>query len=327
MKNFIFEKNSLINGALALLIISFIAFGCACDDLDEAASEDSEIDTANEVLAEDVVPSDAKAKEMVETMVLGFADAFESGDFSTIHSKLAKLFQKQMTPDAIKKSSKPLLKKIKEVKLNIRSVETLKPEFMVKPFINNRKFQRPTLFLIGHYATEPLEIDFDFTYIFEDNDWKLVKFNILENDMSAMNANPDKDVLEVPSSEELQNLVETDLRIMKVAIDRKDFSSLHNHVSKKWNEQSTPATFEKMFAFSGKLISLGVDDIPGKSPQYTIEPHINIRNFDDPSLVVNGYYKTSPNQISFEFRYISEAGKWKIVGFTLSPATPTEILE
>ena len=327
MKNLEYGRNSLINGLMALSIISLTAFGCVCDDLDEAALDNGEATTANEVLADDVVPSNAKAAEMVKTKVLEFADAFESGDYAKLHSTFSKQLQEKFTPQAIENAFKPFVKSVKDKNLNLRSVESLKPEFLVKPFINDRRLQRPTLFLIGHYVTEPIELDFEFQYIFEDNKWKLVSPRLRTNDMSNVQKNDDKYDLEVPPMEEIHELIETDLRKVKYAVDQKDFSSLHKHVSKKWQQQSTPSTFEKIFSFSGKAIALGVSDISDKSPKFTLKPHINIRNYDDPSLILNGYYETSPNQVSFEFRYISEDGKWKLVGISVSPGHPTGIIE
>jgi len=326
MKKNFYERTSLINGLLALAIISLIAFGCVCDDLDGEGLKNGETDTANEVVAEDVVPSDAKANAMAETKLLEFADAFESGDYSTIHSTFAEPLQKHMTAEKLESSFSEFLKKIEDAKLNIRSIKSLKPEFMVKPFINDRELQRPTLFLIGHYATEPLELEFKFKYIFQDDDWILIGFNILENDF-AKDRKSDKDGLEVPSSDDLQKLIEADLAKVKDAIDRKKFSSLHKHVSTKLQQQSTPAVFEKIFAFFPDWTSDGIGNVPGKSPQYIIEPHINRRNYDDPTLVVNGFYEITPRDVNFKFRYISEDGKWKLSALTVDTGTPMGISE
>ncbi len=116
---------------------------------------------------------------------------------------------------------------------------------------------------------------------------------------------------EIPSEEELQKIVKADMLAFDKAIKNKDFTDFHNRISDIWREQSTPASLKQNFQtfINGKADLSGVADLEAQfSPTPKIDDSKRL-----PILEVNGKYPTSPNDSTFELKYIPENKEWKLI--------------
>ena len=311
MKNLIFEKNSLVNGALALLIISFIAFGCACDDLEEDDAE-TERETAQNEQSGEPVPSKEMINEILQTTLMDIDEALETNDFAEFHSTLSTLWQKQSTPTTIKRLFLAVIKQ----KPNIQDTKSKDPIFMVKPYINDREFKQPTLYLKGYYPTSPKEIDFHFRYILDDGEWKLAGVDLWlyaeYTTEEKANKATQKD-LATPSESELKELIDMDMVNLSDAIKKNDFGAFHETLAKRWKNQTTSKALQKALGNVLYFNDLS-KTIGSKKPIFTVEPHLDRRSRGYNFLIVEGYYVISPQyELKFELKYEYEDGSWKLI--------------
>ncbi len=115
---------------------------------------------------------------------------------------------------------------------------------------------------------------------------------------------------EIPSDEELQEIVKTNLLNFNDAIQQKDFTNFHKTISEAWQKQVQPITFEDGFK---SFIDKGVDISEIRSQKATFSPPPNLDKEQGlERLYVNGSYPTSPKPTTFKLQYIAEGKEWKL---------------
>lgn len=115
---------------------------------------------------------------------------------------------------------------------------------------------------------------------------------------------------EMPSDEELQEIVKETLLDFDKAVLKGDFSDFYKSISKEWKSQSKPETFNKGFdEFIKKRISIG--SIRNKEADFSPDPKIDTSQRLD-VLEVAGSYATSPNPTKFELSYVPNGKEWKL---------------
>jgi hypothetical protein len=119
---------------------------------------------------------------------------------------------------------------------------------------------------------------------------------------------------ELPSDEELQEIVKKTLLDFNKAVEKGDFEDFHTTISKSWQKQTTPETFNSSFSqFISQKINVG--SISSKDATFSPDPAID-KSRGVKELNVEGKYDTSP-LVKFELKYIPEGKEWKLFGISV----------
>ena len=193
MKNFlnsvIFGKDNKISGLIAFAIVGMIVLGCNCNkqfgSLPKPSTPSSSPTTFSTPVStpkpaitksdasKGEVPADAEAQEIARTSLLDFNSALQSADFTTFHSNISKVWQRQTTPDKLK----VLFQSFIDGKANISQISSLEAKFSPSPSIARTQSVK-TLVLNGEYATTSIPTTFELKYIAEGKDWKLIAIKV-----------------------------------------------------------------------------------------------------------------------------------------------------
>ena len=112
------------------------------------------------------IPPVADLNLLVNTSILDLAQAINSGDFSAFHKKIAGFWSEQTTPDELKAG----FTKFIDQKIDLTGIQGLDPVFSEAASLN----EYGALVLKGNYPTTPSAVNFDLSYAFENEAWKLV---------------------------------------------------------------------------------------------------------------------------------------------------------
>jgi hypothetical protein len=117
---------------------------------------------------------------------------------------------------------------------------------------------------------------------------------------------------EIPSDDEMQDIVKKTMLDFNDAILKKDFSDFHKTISKVWQKQITPDQFKESFQ---KLIDGEADmsSIKTMTAKFTTPSEIT-RSTGAKTLESKGEYPTLPLTTDFELKYIAEGKEWKLIG-------------
>lgn len=116
------------------------------------------------------VPSDKELKALALGSLLSFNDAIQTKSFEKFHSKIAKLWQKEVTPEKLLQIFQAFIDK----EIDISSIAKLAPTFAKTPAVNDDGL----LVLQGSYPTQPSKVSFELKYVYEDDSWKLAGINV-----------------------------------------------------------------------------------------------------------------------------------------------------
>ncbi len=117
---------------------------------------------------------------------------------------------------------------------------------------------------------------------------------------------------EIPEDEELEAMVKATLLDFNKALKTEDFSDFYDGISETWQKQTSPRQLKKLFEsfIDGKADVSGVEDL---KPEYSKTPAIRESSGLE-MLEVDGKFPTTPNDTSFELKYIAEGTEWKLGG-------------
>lgn len=116
------------------------------------------------------IPSEAEAKRLVLDSLMAFNQALRAKNFDSFYAQIAKLWQAQTTSAKLKEIFQPFLAQ----DADISPIAKLEPVFDSKPAINEDSF----LAIKGSYPTQPSKVFFDLTYVYEEQNWKLIGINV-----------------------------------------------------------------------------------------------------------------------------------------------------
>jgi hypothetical protein len=117
---------------------------------------------------------------------------------------------------------------------------------------------------------------------------------------------------EVPSEDEMQDIVKRTLLDFNDAIQKKDFNDFHKTISKVWQKQITPEKIKESFqAFIDG--DANFSEIRTMTAKFTSPAEIT-KSTGVKTLESKGEYATSPNSTEFELKYIAEGKEWKLIG-------------
>jgi hypothetical protein len=116
------------------------------------------------------VPTNKEVKKLALDSLLLFNVAIQTKSFDNFYTKIAKLWQKEITPGELLRIFRPFV----EQNANIALIAKEQPDFDEIPAVNDDGI----LVLKGSYPTQPNKVFFELKYVFEDESWKLVGINV-----------------------------------------------------------------------------------------------------------------------------------------------------
>jgi hypothetical protein len=114
--------------------------------------------------AEDKVPSPVLQEILIKTTLLTFSDANLTGNYTVLHTKLAKAFRDKITPDGLKQAFKTFA----DQKINLGLVAAMPPVASSEATIDNRG----ALVLRGYFATKPSRVSYELYFLPSEGEWK-----------------------------------------------------------------------------------------------------------------------------------------------------------
>jgi hypothetical protein len=117
---------------------------------------------------------------------------------------------------------------------------------------------------------------------------------------------------EIPSDDELQDIVKKTMLDFNDALLKEDFEDFHDSISKYWARQTTP---DKLKAGFQNLIDGDADmsEIKSMKAEFTKDASIE-REGSLRKLMTEGEYDTKDIKTKFELQYIPEGKQWKLFG-------------
>ena len=116
------------------------------------------------------VPTDKELKTLTLDSLLAFNVAIQTKSFEDFYGHIAKLWQKEVTPEKLLEIFQSFIDK----EINIALITKLEPAFEGTPAVN----EDGLLVIKGSYPTKPSKVFFELKYIYEDESWKLVGINV-----------------------------------------------------------------------------------------------------------------------------------------------------
>ena len=116
------------------------------------------------------VPTDKELKTLALDSLLAFNVAIQTKSFESFYNKIAKLWQKEVTPEKLLEIFQSFIDK----EINLASIAKLEPAFEGTPAVN----EDGLLVIKGSYPTKPSKVFFQLKYFYEDESWKLVGINV-----------------------------------------------------------------------------------------------------------------------------------------------------
>jgi hypothetical protein len=189
-----YGKSSTVSGMIALTVVLMIGLGCFCnkDKFDFGNTSSNTTDTANTSTPEASpspaatvaykkadaskfeVPSNDEMQDLVKTTLLDFDNALQTADFTEFHSKVAKKWQSQLTPEEFKTNFQSFI----DGDADLSGIKPLKANFTTPARVERTSGTR-MLEVKGDYATSPNNSTFELKYIPEGKEWKLFGINVV----------------------------------------------------------------------------------------------------------------------------------------------------
>jgi hypothetical protein len=116
------------------------------------------------------VPTGKELKKLALDSLLLFNVAIQTKSFDDYYEKIAKLWQKEVTPEHLLQIFQSFIDK----KINIALIVREEPVFAGTPAVN----EDGLLVVKGSYPTQPSKVFFELKYVYEDESWKLAGIKV-----------------------------------------------------------------------------------------------------------------------------------------------------
>lgn len=157
--------------------------------------------------------------------------------------------------------------------------------------------------------TVPLKIDF----VKEQGEWKILGISRGQAGLTDNSATTASQPIVVPDNDSAVKLARESMKVFGEAVDKRDMSIFHKHISLPWQEQFTveklETAYKPLYEIPSKFGAL--EEIV---PVFSKPPFLAENNV----LNIDGYFPTSPQQVVFNHKYIMQGGEWKLLGLTIS---------
>jgi Ca2+-binding EF-hand superfamily protein len=240
------------------------------------------------------LPSGPALKKLTDESLLSFNAAVQKADFTDFYKSTAQLWQKQTTPDKLKKIFQGFIDKKFDAESVIKKQE---PTFDPAPAMDSDGFMEVN----GSYNAEGKLLTFTLKYLNEGGAWKMVGINVHVQNAPGTHQ-------EVPSQTEAKELTDKTLLSFNSAVQSADFTAFYKSTAKIWQEQTTPDKLKAAFkSFIDKKFDIG-SVVKNVKPSFEPAPEIDSDGF----LVVQGSYPIKPDKLSFALKFLDEEGTWKL---------------
>ena len=116
------------------------------------------------------VPTNKELKALALDSLLLFNVAIQTRSFEDFYGHIAKLWQKEVTPEKLLEIFQSFIDK----EINIAPIAKLDPTFEGTPAVN----EDGLLVIRGSYPMQPTKVFFQLKYLYENEAWKLVGINV-----------------------------------------------------------------------------------------------------------------------------------------------------
>jgi len=111
------------------------------------------------------LPSSSENEKIAVDTTLAFAKAVNANDLSFFRNQTTKEFKAEFSHGQFEKAFSGFI----EQKINLLPVAKLKPKFHNPPFLS----EDGTLTLKGYFPTRPSQVEFDYSFLWRDEGWKV----------------------------------------------------------------------------------------------------------------------------------------------------------
>jgi hypothetical protein len=123
------------------------------------------------------MPSTEQQNALVKQTLKDFAKSIESGDFSSFRATVSKEFQSAASADKLKSVFQGMIDKKGVLVPIMQSADSKTPQFSAPPSIKEEG-SNYTMQYTGSFLTDPFKPYFDFKYIWQDSQWKLLSIEV-----------------------------------------------------------------------------------------------------------------------------------------------------
>ena len=112
-----------------------------------------------------LLPSNSENEKIAMDTTLAFAKAVNANDLSLFRNQTAKEFKTTFTHEQFEQAFSGFI----EQKINLLPVANLKAQFRDPPSLSNDG----VLTLTGYFPTRPSQVEFDYSFLWRNNEWKV----------------------------------------------------------------------------------------------------------------------------------------------------------
>ena len=123
------------------------------------------------------MPSTDAQNALVKGTLREFTKGIKEENFSSLNGSASKEFQAQVGADKIKTAFASMIEKKDLIMPILESADSMTPQFTGTPAVRQDKLNY-MLQLPGSFATEPVKTNFDFVYVWQDSQWKLLTIEV-----------------------------------------------------------------------------------------------------------------------------------------------------
>lgn len=182
INDLLFGRNTLVNGLIALFVISLIALGCTCGkglDFGNTSSSSNSNSGSNPFgnstsSSDSEMPDDSLLNALVKETTADFALAISTEDFSDLYEKASTDFKQTYTLDQTKNVFKDFIDKKRLISPILAKAIAMDPEYSPQPSIRTEK-GLSILVTTGKYDTKPVPTRFEYEYVKRGGEWKMLK--------------------------------------------------------------------------------------------------------------------------------------------------------
>lgn len=123
------------------------------------------------------MPSTDAQNSLVKGTMKEFTKGVKDENFSSLNQAASEEFKKQVGADKIKTAFATMIEKKDVVVPILESADSMTPQFTGTPAIQEEGGGY-TLSLPGSFATDPAKTNFNFKYVWQDSQWKLLTIEV-----------------------------------------------------------------------------------------------------------------------------------------------------
>lgn len=128
------------------------------------------------------LPDNLESKKIVLNTTLAFAEAVNSKDLSLFRFQTTKEFKEKFSHEQFEQTFSGFI----EQNINLLPVAKLDPVFRNPPYMS----EDGTLTLTGYFPTRPSQVEFDYSYAWHDDSWKITGISLQINPVNIAVPNP-----------------------------------------------------------------------------------------------------------------------------------------